>query len=101
MKKQVGTISLLEGGRTNTGTILKFKFQAMQMFLGAGRIDSAQKAIDGMWKIFSELDRRNFQIGVPEDQVQKRDRCECPENEDHGGECGTYGLEANSKCKCH
>ncbi len=95
------SVSLLSGGRTNTGTILKFNFESMQMFLAAGRIDSAQKMIDNMWVIFNELDRRNFQIGVPADQVQKRDRCECPENEGHDGECGTYGLEPNNKCKCH
>ncbi len=95
------SVSLLSGGRTNTGTILKFRFETMQMFLAAGRIDSAQKCIDGMWKIFNELDRRNFQIGIPVDEVQKRDRCECPESEGHEGECGTYGLEANEECQCH
>ena len=134
-KKQVGTVSMLDGGRENTGTVLKFRFNTMGMFNQAGRTEDAQKVLNHMWDIFTALDKADCQIGMPVkkckfvypgvgdvcDDVESNhdaslahsptirthafqlesDRCECPENENHPGECDRFGSVRNSECFCH
>jgi len=44
------------------------------------------------------------QCGQQQDSINHPNasgRCECPENEYHNGECGTFGPKANPDCRCH
>lgn len=57
--------------------------------------------VKGCFKVVALDAQRIPAMLIGEFVLVDRSRCECPENESHGGQCDRFGTVRNSACHCH